>query len=139
MFNNPPMYLTTQTPQDIIGRENLDAFNKFYGIASSPTNAGEFPEKRLNKEIGAKPRKYIAETLSKLRSHGYYPDGFSKNGRIMWGIVTKSESQVLMEKGLPALQGKSRAELRAIVKGCGDVLQDIPALEPWDINNEELK
>jgi len=58
----------------------------------------------------------IVDTLVRLRGHGYYPDGFKPNGDIRWATVLKGLVQIEMEKGLPALQGKSIEELQAIAR-----------------------
>ena len=103
MLKYPPMQPTSLTPIDIIGRHNLPLFEKHFSIASSSTNAGEWPEKRLNKEIGPADRKIIGETLQELRENGFYPLELDNTGHIRWGVVTKKLDQLEMEKGLPEL------------------------------------
>ena len=69
------MFPTEYTPKEIVGDANLKEFRKHYGICSSGTNNGEFPEKRLDKEVGPATRKAIAETYRHLRENGFYPVG----------------------------------------------------------------
>jgi hypothetical protein len=116
MLKSPPMFPTPMTPEDIIGRSNMPLFKKFYSIAASSTNSGEFPDKRLNKEIGADDRKAIAETLQHLRDHGFYPNGSDKNKNIVWGTMLKSQSQIEMEKGLGELNGLPEKQLQDMAR-----------------------
>ena len=111
MLKSPPMYPTPMTPEDIIGLSNMDLFKQFYSIAASSTNAGEYPEKRLNKDIGKDDRKAIAETLKHLREHGFYPNGSDRHGSIIWGTMLKSQAQIEMEKGLDELVGLPEKQL----------------------------
>ena len=111
MLKHPPLFSTYRNPEDIIGSSNMDLFKKFYSIASSSTNAGEYPEKRLNKEFSKQDRKAIGETLQELRNFGFYPIGMLATGKIKWGIATKSQSQIEFEKGLDELVGLPEKQL----------------------------
>jgi len=120
----PPMVLTNLTPVEIIGRDNIGIFKRFYEIASSVSNGGEFPTNRINKEIGPENRNHISEKLQELRDNGFYPDGFKSDGSICWKVVLKSPSQVEFEKGLKRLKGKTRKQLSDIAKGFRSVLKE---------------
>lgn len=115
MHRQPPMIPTSATPELIIGRDNMSIFKKHYQICLSSTNQGEFPDKRLDKEIGVSDRPEIARVLKELRDNGFYPDGFY-NGEIVWRTVIKSKQQILFELGLDKYIGKTIQELSKIVK-----------------------
>ena len=112
MLSSPPMFPTNYQPEDIIGISNMDTFRKHYMISVSQANGGEFPDKRLDKEIGKASRVAIAETYIHLREHGFYPNGLNPDTSIRWGIMVKSKSQVMMEKGLNQLKGLPMGELQ---------------------------
>ena len=107
-----PMISSYYSPEEIIRSANMDIFTKHYGICSSAVNAGGYPEKLLNKEIGQTDRADIAETYVKLREHGYYPLHLDPRGKIAWGFVAKSDSHKLFESGLAELEGKNLEELK---------------------------
>lgn len=113
MLNKPPMVPTYKTPEDIIGRNNMDIFNDHYRIATSSVNGGEFPNSRLDKEIGKAVRPEIAEAYERLRESGFVPLGYKSDGNILWGVVTKSDSLCLFEKGLAELRGMSLEQLKS--------------------------
>lgn len=124
MMTKPPSCPTNRTPIQIIGHENMFLFKRHLEIAMSVSNGGEFPDKRLQKEIGSDDRRAIAEVLNVLQDNGYVPLGFKNDGSILWGVRTKSDSTVLMEKGLSDLQGKNLDELRQIALfGWGKFMQ----------------
>ncbi len=94
----------------------MQMFKKHYQICQSGTNNGEFPDKRIDKEVGVETRAAIAETYKHLRDNGFYPDGFLPNGEIRWVVQLKSECQVIMEKGLRMLEGKPMPELQQMAR-----------------------
>jgi len=116
MLRNPPLYKTYETPESIIGTENMSNFNDFYSIAISPTNGGEFPIARLKKEFTADALQNISEKLAELRANGFHPDGFNKHGRVKWAVTTKSEVQILMESDLARYEAMSIPELQRIAR-----------------------
>jgi hypothetical protein len=132
ILESPPLYITELTPNQIVGYENMQIFVQHLRICKSGTNAGEFPAGRLNKEIGPANRDKIAYILGRLRSCGFYPLGVDENGRVMWGITLKSQSQQEFEKGLspfqnmtiPQLQEAARAGFRAIRDGLDNEIGD---------------
>lgn len=91
------MVLTVKTPTDIIGEENMEIFLTHMRICYYRVYDSDFPEKLLNKEVGQGNRKAIADALQALRDHGFYPLGLKKNGRVRWGVVTRSASLDLFE------------------------------------------
>lgn len=139
MLTRQPLYPTNMTPEEIIGPGNMSIFEDYYKITSSPTNAGEFPIKRLNKEIGADTVKQIAFVLKELREYGFYPDGWTKDLRIRWSTIVKSDSHILRDKGLRELEGKSIKELSAIARqGFRKLSMDMPSLKSGDIDRERV-
>lgn len=108
----PPMVETWKTPESIIGHDNLPIFVEHYQIATSAANGGEFPDKRLNKEIGQDVRQKIAEVYETLRETGFVPSGVNGDGSIRWSTVLKSKLQVEFERGLGDLEGLSMDQLK---------------------------
>lgn len=138
-LTRPPLVATSLTPNEIIGYGNLDIFTKHLQICFSESNGGEFPDKRLNKEIGPENRRIIGETLGRLRDNGFYPVGI-KQGGIVWRIALKSHSQEVMEKGLEELRGRSRNELAQIARtGYRKITKraDMPEVTAADLNFEK--
>ena len=101
------MFPTEMHPNEIVGYENMQVFVQHLRICKSPTNAGEFPTGRLNKEIGPANRDRIAAILNELRNHGFYPLSVDGQGRVVWGVLLKNVSQRMMESGLAEHQAKS--------------------------------
>ena len=95
------MIKTNLTPNEIVGFENMPILVAHLQICFSKTNAGEFPHKRLDKEIGARNREMVIKVLGELHENGFFPLSVDERGKIRWGIVTKSEGQELFEKDLP--------------------------------------
>jgi len=112
MLISQPMLQTEVTPEKLIGFANMPVFQKHYAISTSQANGGDFPDKRLDKEVGKANRLSIAETYRHLREHGFYPDGMNPNMSIRWKVVTKSKSQIMMESRLTELQAMSESELQ---------------------------
>ncbi|MBM9604107.1 hypothetical protein [Desulfopila inferna] len=138
-LKRPPLVTTPLTPEEIVGYGNLDIFRKHLQICSSDSNGGEFPEKRLNKEIGLDNRRMIGETYDRLRDHGFSA-GSVKQGKIIWKTALKSQSQEVMEKGLEGLRGRSRNELANIARaGYREITKraDMPETTPADLNFEQ--
>lgn len=117
LFNKPPMIFTELTPNEIVGYDNMQILVAHLQICFSATNSGEFPHGRLNKEIGAGNREMLTKVLNELRENGYHPMSVDENGKIRWGVVLKSDSQVEFEKGLPALERMSEKELQDMGRG----------------------
>ena len=116
MNEHPPLFPSELTPEIIIGSANMKVFTKHYQICQSTSNQGEFPDKRIDKEIGISVRPHIAETLEKLRAFGFYPCGLNPRSEIIWKYVLKSKCQQEFEKGRGLYLGKSISELSAMVK-----------------------
>ena len=112
MLKTPPIFPTELIPNEIVGYENMAIFVAHLRICFSGTNSGEFPSARLNKEIGAANREKIAGILRKLRENGYVPLSVDENGKVRWGIMVESPSQVEFEKDLPRYQRMSIEELQ---------------------------
>lgn len=135
-----PMYLTSLTPLEIIGPSNMQLFVEFLRMALSSTNGGEYPDKRLDREVGLENRKRIAVALEELRASGYYPSHVNDRGEIIWNVVVKSKCQQLMEKGLPELQNKTLSELQDMGRnGYRQIVSDVevPALDGWETGFEK--
>lgn len=107
-----PMFFTELWPRKIIGKNNMDIFITYFNICKSATNNGEFPHARLNKEIGVKNREMIVRIMNTLRDNGFYPLSVTEEGNIKWGVMTKSQSQIIFEKDLPRYQKMSMKELQ---------------------------
>lgn len=116
-----PMFFTELHPNEIVGYENMEMFIAHFNICKSATNSGEFPNARLNKEIGVRNREMIVKILATLRDNGFFPLSVNEKGKIRWGVLTKSQSQILFEKDLPRFQKMSMAELQQ--EGRGGYLQ----------------
>jgi len=107
-----PMFFTELHPNEIIGYQNMEIFTTHFNICKSATNNGEFPHARLNKEIGVKNREMIVRIMNTLRDNGFYPLSVTEQGKIRWGVITKSQSQIIFEKDLPRYQKMSMKELQ---------------------------
>lgn len=133
------MILTTLTPIDIVGKENMETFIDHLNICNSSTNAGCFPHDRLNREIGPGVRQHIADTLRVLRENGFYPAGV-ENGKVKWLIVTKSASHELFEEGLAVLQGLDRDRLASIArKGWKQIIKQVKVEKPPHLSKNPKK
>lgn len=139
-FKAPPMHPTTLSPTEIIGVNNMRLFEQHYEIASRSTNGGDFPIKVLNNKIGSEDRENIAKTLSKLREFGFYPLGYKDSGGIKWGVVLKSEAQVLMESKMPELEQYSEKELMEMArKGWNPLVKGVAVdkVQDYEMNYQE--
>lgn len=112
----PPMFPTEYTAKEIVGDRNLAKFRQHYSTCTSGTNQGEFPDKRLDKEIGIETRRSIAETYKHLRSFGFYPAGTTQDGRVKIAVQAKSQCQVMMESRMHEFEGKDLDELKEMAR-----------------------
>lgn len=135
------MIRTELTPNEIIGWENIPIFIAHLQICKSTTNSGEFPVTRLNKEVGAANRDRIVKIYEELRANGFYPL-YVHNGKICWGVVTKSESlklfdnhelEALRRLPLEKLMQIGRAGYVRIVKSV-----KVERAEDHELNREEV-
>ena len=135
------MIRTELTPNEIIGWENIPIFIAHLQICKSATNFGEFPASRLNKEVGAANRDRIVKIYAELRANGFYPL-YVHNGKICWGVVTKSESQKLFEdKTLAELQSTPLEKLMQMGRtGYVRIVKNvkIEKAEDYELNREEV-
>lgn len=130
------MILTTNRPVDIIGKENMNLFTKHMQICFSSVNGGEFPEKRLNKEIGAADREQISKVLRILRENGYIPFGIKENGTVRWRMISKSDQQTLFEERLKEYQELPIEELQRI--GRSGYLETVKNVEVEQVKDHEI-
>ena len=130
------------TPEEIIGRNNMQVFVEHYTICQSGTNGGEYPFRRLDKEIGADIRPHIAETMQELRDNGFYPLSVGSDGRIRWGVVTKNASHVEFDKRFESISRLSLEELQSRARrGYVEVIKGVKVdrAQGHEIGLEEVK
>ncbi len=90
MLTEKPSIPTSETPNEIIGYDMLDAFTSHY-VASTSGSGGPndvaiseaLEQYTRNKKEVPTLRKTIAGIYVKLRANGFYPDGMDDNG-IRW-------------------------------------------------------
>jgi hypothetical protein len=113
-FSAPPMFPNELTPNEIVGRDNMSIFVAHLRICYSSVNNGEWPEKRLSKEIGPANRERIIGILRELRENGYLPLSVDEHGKVRWGMMVKTQSQVEFERDLPRFQRMPIEELQRL-------------------------
>lgn len=139
-MKNPPIYPTQKTPEEIIGYGNMSVFVDFLRICYSGTNQGEFPNKRLDKEIGVEDRAAIAGVLRELRENGYHPLYVNDRGKIRWGVDEKSDFQVIFDKEMDELYAKSVKENQDLARrGYLKIVESVSVhnAEPEELNFQE--
>jgi hypothetical protein len=106
-FEHPPMILTIQTPEDIIGPHNMDALEQHIRQYAANCN-----------RPGRKVDKGMAEMITRLQAHGYYVDGFKADGSICFRTVLQSQVQARFEgPELEEIKLMSMDEMRAKARG----------------------
>jgi len=140
LLDEKPLVETSFSPEDIIGSKNIKVFTEHCTVVFGD-RTGDYPEKQLSKKIGATDRANIAYALEKLREHGYYPLGISDTGSIIWGVATKSKSQILFESGLGEYLKMSTADLQKIGRSMYNPLISkvtVDKAKDYDINHLEV-
>lgn len=106
-LERPPMILTIQTPEDIIGPHNMAALAQHMRQYEANCN-----------RPGRKVDKGMAEMITRLHSHGYRIDGFEKDGSICFRTVLQSQVQARFEgPELEEIKRMSMDEMRAKARG----------------------
>jgi hypothetical protein len=128
MLRHPPLIETVLTPEEIIGFGNMSDFTAYV--------RGYRPENKHNHQMG--------EILRRLRDNGFYPNGFTSDGKVFFATVLKSQLQQIFEgpeleslKKLPIskMMEMARAGYRKIMKKMDDPF----AVEPWQVQAEDYE
>jgi len=115
MLTNPPMIPTDLTPEDIIGRNNMQIFADHCREYRRLTGEGKQP----------KENSQMAEILRRLREHGYIPGAVDSRGSMKFVTILKSKVQQIFEgpdfeaikkMSFPQMQAKARGGFVNVAK-----------------------
>ena len=89
------MYPTQLMPEDRYTISEMDLLRDWIK-ATKGRSIEEF--ERAAKPWSGESRAEIARILRELREIGFWPDRIGEDGRIIWGVLLKSEIQMEMER-----------------------------------------
>ena len=101
LIKGQPQISTYNNPVDVIGEPMMKLLTEHYKKVQEFT--GDYDTK-ATKFWDADTRGKLATAYEALRNHGYYPiryNGSIKKMCIIWGVLVKSEMQIMYEKYEP--------------------------------------
>ena len=107
MYDAPPLHSHGLIPTEIVNQRTMELLTRHYQAANrlTPDNfkkamAGKFDEAE---------RQVCAEAYEMLGRNGFLPSGLDANGQIRWGVILKSDVQLLFEEE-PLLENPTKQE-----------------------------